>query len=180
MSVTIAQSRRPLAMFEYAEDGKYVIVKIMQHGDKFSVTEKNAEEWLEHIHREALAGRYDSTWVSQFKLEYEAFLKGNELPRDGTPILTWGMIGREPAKRLVALGISTVEDLAALPDSGLGNVGLDGRVLRDKARNFLEAGQGAQGLAKRLADLEQSERDNKATIERQAAQIAELKAKKAA
>ena len=75
--LTIHKERRPLAMFEYADNGSHIIAKIMQHGDKFSVTEKNAEEWLAHIHQEALQGRYDATWVAQFKLEYEAFQKGD-------------------------------------------------------------------------------------------------------
>lgn len=163
-------------MFDYADDGKYVMVKLMQHGDKFSVTEKNADEWLAHIEREAMQGRYDATWVAQFKLEYQGFLKGNELPREGTPIRTWGSITREQGTRLIGMNITTVEDLASMPDASLGNIGLDGRNLRDLAKNFIEAGQGAGGMAKKLADLEQADRDNKATIERMALQLAELKA----
>jgi hypothetical protein len=142
MSVSIAQARRPLAMFEYSDDGKHVIAKLMQHGDKFSVTEKIADEWLAHINQESLQGRYDASWVAQFKAEYEAFLKGNELPREGTPIRTWGAITREQGTRLIGMNITTVEDLAAMPDSGLGNLGLDGRYLRDLAKSTLESGVG--------------------------------------
>lgn len=176
MSVSIAKERRPLAIFEYSDNGQHVIAKLMQHGDKFSVTEKIADEWLAQIHQRALQGMYDPTWVAQFKLEYEAFLKGNELPREGTPIRTWASITREQATRLIGMQITTVEDLASMPDASLGNIGLDGRNLRDLAKNFIEAGQGAGGMAKKLADLEQSDRDKTATIERMAAQLAELKA----
>lgn len=175
MSITINKERRPMAMFDYAENGKNVVVKIMQHGDKFSVTEKIADEWLAHIQQQALEGRYDPMWVAQFKLEYESFLKGNELPREGTPVRTWAAISREQATRLIALNITTVEDLAAFPDSGLGTVGLDGRYLRDLAKSTIQSGTGSAELAKKLAVLEQADRDNKATIERMAEQLNELK-----
>lgn len=164
-------------MFEYADNGQHVIVKLMQHGDKFSVTEKIADEWLAHIHTEALQGRYDATWVAQFKMEYEAFLKGNELPREGTPVRTWGAITREQGTRLIGMNITTVEDLAAMPDSGLGNLGLDGRYLRDLAKSTLEQAGGGAVQAKKIADLEQRDRENTATIQRMEQMLAELKAK---
>ncbi len=154
MSVSIAQARRPFARFDYSDDGKTVIAKIMQHGDKFSETEKNADEWLVHISNEALQGRYDASWVAQFKLEYESFLKGNELPREGTPIRTWAAISREQGSRLIGMNITTIEDLAAQPDSGLGTLGLDGRFLRDMAKNFLDQGQGTAAMSKKITELE--------------------------
>lgn len=162
--VTIAAAHRPMAVYDYADDGKYIKVTIRQHGDKFSATEKNADEWLSHISREALEGRYDASWVAQFKLEYDAFLKGNELPRDGTPIRTWGAISREQGTRLIGMSITTIEDLAACPDSGLGDLGLDGRYLRDLAKNFLDSGKGTNAMAKKLADFEQLNRDQADTI----------------
>lgn len=176
MSLSINKERRPMAMFDYAENGKFVIARIMQHGDKFSITEKNAEEWLAHISQQALEGRYDPTWVAQFKLEYEAFLKGNELPREGTPVRTWGAISREQSLRLISLNITTVEDLAAYPDSGLGIIGLDGRFLRDLAKSTLQAGTGGPAMAKKIAELEQADRENKDTIKRMDAQLQEMKA----
>lgn len=174
--ISIAKERRPLAMFEYGDNGQQVIVKIMQHGDKFSVTEKNADDWLAQIENMARAGQYDPAWVAQFKMEYEAFLKGNELPRDGTPVRTWGAITREQGNRLIGLNLTTLEDLAATPDSGLGQIGLDGRYLRDLAKNTLESAKGTGDLAKKLAAAEQKARDQDETIKRMGAQIEEMKA----
>lgn len=174
--VSIAQARRPMAMFDYADNGQQVMVKLMQHGDKFSVTEKIADEWLAHISQEALAGRYDPSWVAQFKLEYEAFLKGNELPRDGTPVRTWGAISREQGSRLVSMNITTVEDLAAQPDSGLGQLGLDGRYLRDLAKNYLASNKDAGLMAKELADARQAMRDQEAHIKRMEERMALMEA----
>ena len=174
MNVSIQQARRPYVRFDYSTDGQKVIAILMQHGDKFSETHKIADEWLAHITQEAVQGRYDANWVAQFKLEYDAFLKGNELPREGTPIRTWAAITREQGTRLLALRITTIEDLAAVPDSGLGAVGLDGRYLRDLARNVVEHGKGVGALEKRLADSEQLNRDQKEQIERMAERIAAI------
>ena len=169
--ISINKASRPLAMFDYSDDGKNVVVRLMQHGDKFSVTEKIADEWLANISMQALSGQYDPQWVAQFKLEYEAFKSGNELPREGMPIRTWAAIRREQQTRLIALNITTVEDLAGVPDSNLGVLGLDGRVLRDLAKNTLDKGG---DLAKRLSDAEQSGREKDEIIKRMEDRLAAL------
>jgi hypothetical protein len=89
----------------------------MQHGSK-DVVEKDAEEWLKQIEDKAIQGTYNPEWAQRFKMQFEQFLKGNELPRQGTPIRTWPAPNREQVIRLQAIGITTVEDLAAIPDSG--------------------------------------------------------------
>ncbi len=190
MNPTIRKEAPPFVRFEFMECGVDVeasaksgtripLVKafalIMQHGSK-DVVEKNAEEWLKQIEEKAINGMYNPEWVTRFKMQYEAFCKGNELPRHGTPIRTWPAPNREQVIRLQALGITTVEDLAAIPDSGLQNVGLDGRYLRDLAKNYLEESKGVGAMAKKVSDLEQADRENKATIERMSSQIAALEA----
>lgn len=146
---------------------------IMQHGSKDCV-EKPADEWLAQISSKAIDGQYPAEWVSRYKMQYEAFLKGNELPREGTPVKTCAIFNREQAIRLVAIGITTVEDLGNVPDQGLGGIGLDGRYLRDLARNYLAEGKGVAAQAKKVADLEQLTRDQAETIERMNARMQEL------
>jgi len=187
-TVQMRQEAPPFVRFEYMECGTDAeasakagrpipIVRpyalIMQHGSK-DVVEKNAEEWLEQIAVKAADGRYNPEWVARFRLQYEAFTKGNELPREGTPVRTWPAPNREQVIRLIALGITTVEDLASVPDSGLGNIGLDGRHLRDLARNYIEAGQGAGVMAKKLADQELLIREQAEQIRRMQASIEAL------
>ena len=190
MNLTIRKDAPPFVRFEYMEYGVNAeasaaagrpipsvrpFALIMQHGSKDCV-EKDAEEWLAQIKRLAIEGRYNAEWVARFELQFKEFCTGNELPREGTPIRTWPAPKREQVFRLLALGITTVEDLAAVPDSGLGNIGLDGRNLRDLARNFIEAGTGNAAMAKKLADAEQKARDQGEQIERMAARLAELEA----
>lgn len=188
--ITMQKEQPPFVRFEYMECGRDVeaseksgrhipLVKahalIMQHGSK-DVLEKNAEEWLAHIRQKAIEGQYPSEWVKRFEMQFEEFTKGNELPREGTPIRTWPAPNREQVIRLLALGITTVEDLSAVPDAGLGNIGLDGRNLRDLARNYIEAGTGNGALAKKLADAEQLARDQADQIKRMSESISALEA----
>ena len=129
--------------------------------------EKPATEWLEQIRSKAAKGEYPAEWAVGFQNQYDEYLKGNELPRDGTPIVTWQMLTKEQQVRLKALDITTVEDLALIPDNGLGMIGLDGRVLRDTARSWIAEAKDKGVVAQEL---------NKANakIEEQAEQIARL------
>jgi len=148
---------------------------IMQHGSK-DVVERDAEEWLAQIREKSLQGQYNPEWVERFQRQYEAFCKGQELPAEGTPVRTWPAPNREQVIRLLALGIQTVEQLSAIPDAGLSNIGLDGRHLRDLARNFIEAGHNSAGLAKKVADLEELTRQQAETIARLEAALPKKKA----
>lgn len=187
--VTIRRDAPPFVTFEFMENGinaeatarsgrpipnVTAYAKIMQHGDKFAVTEIIADRWLDELDRKVLAGTYSPDWAARFRKQYEAFLKGEELPRDGTPIRTWPAPSREQTLRLLALGITTVEDLAAFPDSGLGNIGLDGRHLRDLAKNYIIAGESVGVMAKKVADQDQTIRDQAEQIKRMSESIAAL------
>jgi len=61
----------------------------------------------------------------------------------GTPLGEWSEIPRRLAATLRASNIYTVDALAALPDSKLSAVGLDGRVWRAKAEAYLQTAKNA-------------------------------------
>lgn len=194
MNLTIRKDAPPFVRFEYMECGIDVeasaksgtriplvkpYAKIMQHGSKDEV-ERDAVEWLAQIKQKAINGQYNPEWVQRFEMQYEAFLKGDEMPRHGTPIKTWSGPTREQVIRLQSLGITTLEDLSAVPDSGLGNVGLDGRHLRDMARNFLEESKGVGMLAKQLADAQERGRQQDEQITRMQERLTQLEGRKKA
>lgn len=113
---------------------------ITSHGSK-DCSEHLVEEWLPRKRDESSRGNYNLAWVEFFEKQYEAWKKGHELPREGTAILTWPVASQEQNARLRALGYQVVEDVAALPDGSLGQLGLDGRELRDMARAWLQEGK---------------------------------------
>ena len=184
--MTVFDKRAPFVRFEERELGlnqeattaagrpvpRVVLMAcITPHGSK-DVVEKVATEWLEQIKQQALRGQYPADWVSTFKLQYDEYLKGNELPRDGTPIQTWPAVSKQEIVWIKAVGITTVEDLAAVPDSALGSIGMNGRYLRDKARNWIDGAKDIGVVATKLAnadmritELETLAKDQRATIE---------------
>jgi hypothetical protein len=138
---------------------------ITPHGSK-DVVERPAEEWLQQVREKAIAGNFNPDWAQRFRMQYDEWMKGNELPRDGCPVKTWVAVNREQINRLLALGITTVEDLAQYPDSSLGMVGLDGRYLRDLAKTWLTECTDKGVNVRRLAELEQENITLKEAVER--------------
>lgn len=148
-------------------------ISITSHGSKDS-SDQIADEWLPRKRKEASLGAYNIEWVEHFERQYEAWKKGHELPREGTPVQTWQMANPEQQNRLPALGITTVEDLSAIPDTGLQVIGLDARYLRDLARNWIAEGQQKGINAQELANAQEKLRQQDDTIHRLESRLAAL------
>jgi hypothetical protein len=140
-------------------------IQVTPHGHKGDPMEFFAEEWIERKGREAREGRYEHSWVSEFKEGLAAYRAGKELPRAGTPLLTWERILKSRREQLAAR-YPTLEDLAAVPDSAIGEIGMDGRVLRDMAVAELQAKRDLSPLVKEVADLREDKRRLEEVVER--------------
>lgn len=141
-------------------------ILITPHGHKGDPLEFFADEFITRKDGDARKGLYDPAWVSEFKAGLAAWREGKVLPRNGTPLLTWERILKSRREQM-AQRFPTVEDLAAVPDSSLGDIGMDGRVLRDMARGDIKAKTDLSPVVKELADANE-------TIRRQAEQLAAL------
>jgi hypothetical protein len=150
-----------------------VFIIITSHGSKDSA-EQIAEEWLPRKRIEASRGNYNIEWVEHFEKQFKLWKEGHELPRNGTPIATWQMISAEQNSRLRAMGITVVEDLAAVPDSGLAEYGLDARYMRDLARAWIAEGQQKGINAQELAQAQLTLRAQQEKIEDQSSVIRDL------
>lgn len=139
-------------------------IYITPHGHKGDPMEFFAEEWIERKNREAKEGRYDMLWVQEFKRGLAAFRDGKALPRSGTPLLTWERLTKTRRETL-AMIFPTVEDLAAVPDSSLSDIGLDGRVLRDMAKYDIQAKKDLSPVVRELADANEKMRRMEDQIE---------------
>lgn len=84
--------------------------------------------------------------------EYAAFKAGRELPVDGTPLREWpvGAMTASRADELAYFHIRTVEQLAALGDDKLGNIGMGARELRDRAKLWLSVAKNGSAPLERL------------------------------
>jgi hypothetical protein len=178
--ISIYDKRPPFVRFEEREMGidpaateaagrpvpKMVIMACITSAGSKDEHEKPVEEWLKQIKEKALRGEYPIEWKNHFELQYSEWLKGHELPREGTPIKTWAMATRQQSTRLIAAGITTVEDLAAFPDTTLSMIGLDGRYLRDMARGWINEAKDKGTNAKALADANIKISTQQETIDR--------------
>jgi hypothetical protein len=132
-------------------------IKIVPHGHKGDPLEFIADDFLIRKAEDVRAGRYDPQWVQEFKTGLALYREGKEIPRHGTPLITWERTTKARREEL-AKQFPTVEDLAAVPDSGLGNIGLDGRVLRDLAKGDIQAKKDLSPVVKELAEAKEDNR----------------------
>ena len=187
MTIGIAEARMPYVRFEEREHGLneeaskragrpvprvVVFACVTPHGSKDSL-DKIADEWIPDIKKRAAMGTYPPEWAEHFDKQYQAWKQGQELPRNGTPVMTWQAATSEQRSRLRAIGIPTVEDLAAVPDGALGQIGLDGRNLRDLAKAWIaeakDKGVNARLVADQSTRIEDLEKQNQDLRQRLAA-----------
>jgi hypothetical protein len=172
MAYADPMSRVPFFMFQDREHGVdavasaergYEVPRLMTfilispHGHKGDPIEFFAEEFIERKDKESRDGRYDREWVKEFRQGLEMHREGKEIPRHGTPLITWERI-LKTRREALARRFPTVEDLAAVPDSSLGDIGLDGRVLRDMAKGDIQAKKDLSPVVKELADEKEKTR----------------------
>lgn len=132
-------------------------ILITPHGHKGDPMEFVAQEFIERKEKQCREGTYQRQWVDEFKNGLESYRAGREIPRHGMYLMNWERILKRRREDLVTK-FPTVEDLAAVPDSGLGEIGLDGRVLRDLARTEVQARVGLEPIVKELAETKEENR----------------------
>lgn len=138
---------------------------VLPHGSRGDGMEFIADEFIERKEKDARDGRYDHAWVKEFRDGLAAFREGKTLPRSGTPLINWERILKSRRDALAPL-FPTLEDLAALPDSNLNQIGLDGRVIRDMAVADIQAKKDLSPIVKELADSKEENRRQSDLIEK--------------
>ena len=78
--------------------------------------------------------------------QWAAFKSQQVVPQVGTPITEWPPCSKSQAMTLKTLNIHTVEALAQVSDTNLGNIGMGARDLRDKAIAYLDQAKDGSGL----------------------------------
>jgi len=107
----------------------------------------------------------------RFPKQWSAFQRKHAQVQEGTPIEQWGPISKSQALTWKGMNVHTVENLAAVPDSVLHQLGHGARVLRDKAIAWLKStADSAETL--RLAAENQALKDDIAMLKEQVAELA--------
>jgi hypothetical protein len=116
-------------------------IKIIPVGDRNTVICEPVTE--EHRHR--------------FANQYAAFKNQQIQPQSGTPLEEWAPLTKSQVMTMKAVNVHTVEQLAAVSDGNLTNLGMGARELREKAIVYIETAQSnAMPLAaqQKINDLE--------------------------
>lgn len=108
--------------------------------------------------------------LTRFPTQWARFQKQEEQSADGLPVQQWPALSKSQALELKAMGIHTVEHLAALPDTGLNWLGA--RELRTQAQAWLEKA-GAHAAESRLAAENAQLREQMAAMQKQINDLAD-------
>jgi hypothetical protein len=122
---------------------------------------------VEKFDRQAIQrGKPHEQLKVRFRTAWEAFERGAKDEIVGTPLSEWPEMTRAMVKNLNQLGFLSVEDVAAVHDDHLAQLGQHGRKVRDRARVFLEPRDKAQATMQTKIDQQANEIENlKAMIE---------------
>ena len=167
--IQLAQARPPFIRFELVavDDVKktnevgYRVTKdvervfVMQGGSR-DENEIDALPWIEQLQfkiNNASHDAYPQEWVNQIKSKYEAWKKGHEIPVFGTHVRECPLYSPAQVKNFIALNILTAEDVAAMTEEALQRVGMGGRELREKTREWLSKREATAGALKENEEL---------------------------
>lgn len=112
--------------------------------------------------------------------EWEHYKAGRTVKHEGTPLSLIFPDSEAMILNLRSLAIYTVEELADIPDSATGTIPFGG-TLKDKAKKYLAAQNGAQGFNKLNSELEEQRKENqslKLQIENLQTQFTQLAAER--
>lgn len=97
---------------------------------------------------ERVNDEHKARWPEQ----YAAFKAGREAPLEGTPLREWPVsaMTASKAEELAFFHIRTVEQLAALGDDKLQNLGMGARELRERAKIWLDVAKNGSAPLERM------------------------------
>jgi hypothetical protein len=110
---------------------------------------------------------------ARFFQHYEAFKGRMEAPSEGTPLTEWPLITRSMCENLAYINIKTVEQLAGVADTHIGQF-MGGNNMKQKAADWLEVAADEAPMLELKAQL--AERDERITkMEGQLEQLLQAK-----
>lgn len=152
-------------------DVDYVLVTPPYSKDCF---EQIAGDWFDQMRAEVNNGRLPQEWFDRYELMFQKWQQGQELPPNGEPIRGWNVISPAKQENLIAMGIITVEDLAAANDEGKRRIGMGASELVTKAKAWLSQMKDKGPLTQKIAEVESSNAQLQAQNESLQKRVSEL------
>jgi hypothetical protein len=169
--------------FKLDEKGKRVLENVqvdwVTYAPLHSPTGTSTTERIRHLRptEEILDGengektKFMVTRWAAIEPAYEAWLKGHELPTNGTPLAIWPGVSTAMADELKKYNIRTVEEVRDLLEAQLERIKLPNmRALKSQAAAFLDNMKGAEA-AEREAERDEEIASLKAALDEQREQL---------
>lgn len=186
MQVGVASERPPYVSFETRavedrerstetslafKDVDFALITPMGSKDR---VERVASEWFVQLKDQVGQGRFKQEWLSAFRSTYDAWKNDQEPPVDGHPIKNWPMASPAQVKMMSDLRIRAVEDLAAANEHVILRLGMGGRVLVEKAKEWLKSSGDIAPALEELSRLKIQNEEQRTQLTTQASQIKEM------
>ena len=153
------------------KDVNYAI--ITPQGSKDRV-ERIADDWLAYLQEQVDQGRFKPEWLHRFKEGYAAWKAGQEIPENGIAIRNWPVLSPSQIDALLYANIRTVEDLAIANEEAISRLGMGGRSLQYKAREWLAAAAGSGKQVEEITSLKLRNEELTAQVLAMQTQLQEL------
>jgi hypothetical protein len=138
--------------------------------------EAEASTWLAAKRNAAALGQYPLDWIEKFEAGYQRWKSGNEMPEDGWALKMCPAFTPAEIAACLSIDIKTVESLSQVQDTGLNMLGLNGRILRDRARALLSEGQDKGKLSMQIESMAADLQTTKESLKSAQEKITELEA----
>lgn len=136
--------------------------------------EHKVDTWLKNTELNLKNGRIPPKWAENWRAQYAAWKKGEELPLDGTSVKNWSAVTPAQVKNLIAAGCRTIEDLAHVNDEGLRRIGMGAMEMKNKAIAYIKSTKDHGSVVMENAALKNEIAQLKGSIEAMQMQIASL------
>lgn len=115
------------------------------------VVEKVVSEWMPELVKQEAAGR--NAFYSHYKGLYDAWKSGQEEPISGTSLKNWPVLSPAQLQLCLSLNVRSVEDLANANEIIIQKLGMGGRSLVEKAKNYLAGANDTGKLVEKVNEL---------------------------
>lgn len=130
-------------------------------------------EKISRLSKPGRNGEINPVW-EVVKPVYERWKQGQAEPLAGTPLDTWPAVTKGQVDHLRMLHVLTVEDVAEMNESAMERFGMGARVIRDKARSFIQAKQGEAVVAQALSEARAENADLREQLKELTETVAQL------
>lgn len=187
MQISVAEARPPFVEFgvdaildsaRTAEEGHPVykdieMAFITPMGSKDRIP-RVVDDWFSMLEDQVRENRFEASWLNHYKAAHKAWKEGKAAPITGVAISNWPGATPSQVKLLESIPVRSVEELAAANEELIARLGMGGRILVQKARDYLAASKGAGKLSEELSIVRAENARLAETNENLAAQLAAL------